>query len=344
METDYIIAGAGIAGVTLAWELRKKGLKTVIFDPMPENTSSQIAAGLINPVVPRRVIPAWRAETIFEHIPDYYQSIARFTGSEVYTPYRFYQIHSSAAENEMWEAQSRTELMKPFIRRDSLPEETGLQAANGCSQILMCGRVRVSELIRSVSEKWKENNEFVAEKIHYPDIILKDNSVEYRGLKARGIIFCEGAASVGNPWFGNLPVQNTPGDIVLLKCMSLPQNYILKKKYWLIPEGDHQFSAGSTFIHPKMLNEPDKLLNEMLEALRNWLPEFEVIKTLRAGRPTSPDRRPICGRHGTHPQLYIYNGLGSRGCSIVTWLSAEMADFVVHNRSLRPEVQFQRFG
>ena len=54
MEVDYLIVGQGICGTMLSWYLLKEGKTFLVIDDNNENSSSKIAAGIINPVTGRR--------------------------------------------------------------------------------------------------------------------------------------------------------------------------------------------------------------------------------------------------------------------------------------------------
>ncbi|MGZ5190825.1 MAG: FAD-dependent monooxygenase, partial [Flavisolibacter sp.] len=54
MQVDYLIIGQGICGTMLSWFLHKEGKTCIVIDDDNQNSSSKIAAGIINPVTGRR--------------------------------------------------------------------------------------------------------------------------------------------------------------------------------------------------------------------------------------------------------------------------------------------------
>jgi glycine/D-amino acid oxidase-like deaminating enzyme len=56
MEIDFLIIGQGLAGSALAYRLIKEGKKVVLLDQPEANRSSQVAAGLFNPVTGRKLV------------------------------------------------------------------------------------------------------------------------------------------------------------------------------------------------------------------------------------------------------------------------------------------------
>ncbi len=64
---NYIIVGQGLAGSLLAHSLRKAGKSVLIVDSFKPNSSSRVAAGLINPVTGRRMVKTWQADTLLQN-------------------------------------------------------------------------------------------------------------------------------------------------------------------------------------------------------------------------------------------------------------------------------------
>ena len=46
---DFVIIGQGLAGTTLAWQLKWQGLRGVIVDRDDRTSASRVAAGLMTP-------------------------------------------------------------------------------------------------------------------------------------------------------------------------------------------------------------------------------------------------------------------------------------------------------
>ncbi|MGE5447336.1 MAG: FAD-dependent oxidoreductase, partial [Bacteroidales bacterium] len=59
MKVDVIIVGQGLAGTLLAFELLKLGQSFVVIDQPGIIKASSVAAGIINPVVFRRMTKSW---------------------------------------------------------------------------------------------------------------------------------------------------------------------------------------------------------------------------------------------------------------------------------------------
>ncbi|MFL2623860.1 MAG: FAD-dependent oxidoreductase [Flavobacteriaceae bacterium] len=64
----------------------------------------------------------------------------------------------------------------------------------------------------------------------------------------------------------------------------------------------------------------------------------------RAGiRPTVIDRRPLVGQHRVHKNLYILNGLGSRGVLVAPTVAKNLIDFIEDEIQLSKDIDINRF-
>lgn len=59
MKVDFIIVGKGLAGTLLAHELIKMNKSIIVYDDPNLPGASSVAAGVINPVVFRRMTKSW---------------------------------------------------------------------------------------------------------------------------------------------------------------------------------------------------------------------------------------------------------------------------------------------
>ena len=70
---------------------------------------------------------------------------------------------------------------------------------------------------------------------------------------------------------------------------------------------------------------------------------YEIRDHKAAVRPTVKDRRPLLGVHPEFPNIFIFNGLGTKGASQGPYFANHMADFLTENTPLDPEVDIRRF-
>ena len=330
-----LIIGSGLAGSTLALELIQRGHFVQVMDNLAPNASSRVAAGIINPIVPKGVKKTWKYQEIFPSVFEYYRNFESILGAEFVFEYPMLQIHANDNERFEWR------------KRGAVTEMTELLAPTGDNTIVnSCGRLDVLQFLNAAQIELEKKNQFINEQFLSTDLIfLESGKADYRGISFDEVIFCEGIGIMQNPWFNYLFFDPTGGDILTVQIPNLPQDTIIKQKQWIVPTKEKDiFLLGSTF-HKQSISEVQnpadaKFLIERAELITGK--KVTLIKHQRAVRPTVQNRRPYLGRHHTFKNLSVYNGLGAKGSALCSWLSPMMADFISNNAPLNEEVDISR--
>ena len=130
------------------------------------------------------------------------------------------------------------------------------------------------------------------------------------------IIFCEGIWIKDNPWFDFIDLRPLKGQVLELNFSeTIPTEFILNKQAFLIPKDKNNCTAGSTYELQYEDDQPsEEGINSIAESVSRAISRpFKVSSARAALRPTSPNRRPILGRHPEHNRLIVFNGLGTKG-------------------------------
>ncbi len=75
MHLNFILVGQGLAGTLLAFELFRLGQTVLVFDDPEQPKASSVAAGIINPVIFRRMTKSWRIDEAFPQLKLTYHSL-----------------------------------------------------------------------------------------------------------------------------------------------------------------------------------------------------------------------------------------------------------------------------
>jgi len=344
MEVDYIVVGTGIAGVSLALELQAKGQRIAMFDSGEKNTSSKIAAGIVNPIVPKRVTKTWMADEVFPTIENYYKHWEKILETSFYYPLEMIQIHATAQDSNAWS--TKYESLQPFLQESEVQLPEFIQTPFGSSSVKFCGRLDVAKFCEAGIAYLLKTQNLFAKYFKYNELRKGEDGIfEYQTVRAKNIIFCEGINALNNPWFSYLPFIPSGGDIVTIKIPGMMgEKRMFKQSTWLVPlEGD-LFLAGSTFHQNSLDTTPNKTdAAELVKKIKKWLnKDVALIQHQKAIRPTVKDRRPFLGEHPAEKGLFIYNGLGTKGSSLNVWLAPTMARFLVDESELPDEVNIQK--
>jgi len=206
--------------------------------------------------------------------------------------------------------------------------------------------LNISLLINTLAKNYLTLGILIYDKINYKDIIINTRDISYKKEKFDNVIFCEGASALKNPWFSQLPFNLAKGEILSLKIKGkhkLPDEIINCGK-WLLPIGNNIFKAGATYSWDQLDTQPTKEARlEILKNLNEHLSvQFDVIDHVAAIRPTTLDYKPFLGAHALHPNLFIFNGLGSKGALMAPYLASHLADVLEGREKIWSEVDIKR--
>jgi glycine oxidase len=395
-KIDYIIVGQGIAGSVLAYSLRKNGQKVVIFDQNTEGvlTSSKIAAGVINPITGRRFVKSWRIDALLPAAKRLYQELETELSIPIWHDRPILRtLRDIEEENNFLLRRTYPDYIQYCGEMTTTPEVADAVFSSiahlffnkfyAFAETKNGAQVNVPFLIARLRDYFINHQMLINEVFSFDDLVIEENYVSYKHLKAKKIIFAEGAAGSQNPYFSWLPFNLDKGELLLIRIPDLNLKTIFKNKISIVPLWDVGFgmsdfggSAPLTFEtiipklntggespkseirNPKSLywvgatntwNFADDLPTEAnKELIVNELREilncpFEVIAHQAAVRPTVRDRRPFLGWHPKYAVLGIFNGFGTKGASLIPFFAEQFVDSLLMHKPLEKDVNINRF-
>ena len=344
MKVDTLIVGFGIAGLNYAEQLRRQNKSFVVLT-QDDHSASHVAAGIVNPIVLKRFNPIWKAKEFLDYALPFYYNLEEWLQTQIIHQLPIYRILNDIKEQNNWSiAASRTSLEKylnqQLIPKDKFPE---VSAPFAFGEVIQSARVDIITLLTCYIKKIIPH-QFISEKLDHKALIVGED-VEYKNIKARQIVFCEGYQGVKNPYFNYLPLIGSKGEILIIKCEHLTEKVIFKGPIFLSPMGDKTFWVGATF------NKMDKT-TKLSEKGKEWLIiklkqflklPFQILDHKAQIRATVIDRRPLIGRHPKYDKIYLLNGLGTRGVLMAPLLSNWLFRFITNKEKLPPEADIKRF-
>ena len=226
------------------------------------------------------------------------------------------------------------------------PNISGIKRFDACAEITPAGYVALKQLLVSFKYYLEKSGRYIEDDIDFNDVIMKKEGIEWKGLKAKKIIFCQGVRNRENPYFNFVTFYPVMGELLRIRSERLDENKIINKNCYILPQGDHEFVVGSTYHWSyKKVQPTEKGLTELFEKLQEILDHIPQIIDFYAGvRPTIKDRRPVLGFHPKFPQLGIFNGLGTRGVMLAPFFAGEMTKMLLDpNYKTLPEARLERF-
>lgn len=343
-QFDYLIIGQGIAGSVLAFQLQQKGKSVFIINQQQKYHSSTVAAGMYNPVSGKRMVLAWKWKDMLEKAKNWYGKLEIELKSKYLTEMPTYQCYASVKEQNDFSIKAEDSLFMEHLNAN--PEKvSGFKDELGAFEIVSTGWLQTQELLPQLRNKWKEEALYLEENFDYTQLVINESSFTYKEISASKIVFCEGYEISQNPYFSYIPMVLAKGDVFKLKCERIPQNRIWKKGLYLVPQGNSIFKAGSTYRWGKTSAEPDEEgkieLKEKLDALLNC--EYEILEHLSGIRPASKDRYPVLGEHPNHKNMFVFNGLGTKGIMWAPYMAEKLLDLMEHEIEIENIISVKRF-
>jgi glycine/D-amino acid oxidase-like deaminating enzyme len=342
---DYLIVGLGLAGISFCEVLERNNSSFMVVSDESQ-TASLVAGGLYNPVNLKRFTLAWNAKDQLERALPFYKGLERKLGVVLDQKVPVYRRFASIAEQNLWfEALDGPQLrpfLSPKIHQNTNPY---LHAPFGYGEVLQTGRIATGNLLFKYKEYLLARNLLQEDTFLFDRLHFTEDDVQYGSIKAKRLVFTMGYGQEHNPYFKYLPLTGTKGELLTIKAPALKEENVIKSSVFLIPLGEDLYRVGATYKWKDKTNLPtEEAKEELLAKLDTFLKcGYEVVDHLAGIRPTVTDRRPLVGRHPERADLYVLNGLGSRGVLIAPTVSEQLYAHIEHGIPLDPEMDIARF-
>lgn len=342
---DYIIVGSGIAGVCFAELALQKNKSFTVFENYSTN-SSRVAGGLYNPVILKRFSSVWKAKEQLDFCLPFYAVIADRINCQFDFSIPVYRKFASIEEQNNWFHACDKPNLAPFLST-SIVHRTyeAISAPFGFGEVLQTGYIAVASLLDGYANYLFTLGLLKKELFDYSSLIINDDCIEYKGIKAKNIVFSEGFGLHANPFFNYLPLDGTKGELIIIKAPNLQLDVILKSSVFILPIGEDQYKVGATYNwEDKTAIPTEEGRQELIENLKELIDcDFEILEHFAGVRPTVKDRRPLVGTHAEYNRLHVLNGLGTRGVMLGPWLAKALLENIEMNVPLDNQIDIQRF-
>jgi glycine oxidase len=347
MKYDYIIVGQGIGGTLLSYFLIKNGQKVLVIDNGYLTSSSKIAAGIVNPITGRRYVKSWMFEELLAFANVTYAELDKLLNINCFEPRNIVRVLFNNKEvNDYFTRSAEVSYQRFMLETTDIQEyQPIVKPFYDAGEVTYSGKVNLYLLMQRYAEHLKKTQSILFELFDFQKLRLGSESIFYKNIETKRIIFCEGIKATENPFFSYLPFNGSKGQVLIIRIPNFKPVKIFKHKIFLVPLYEDVFWVGATqennFENDFPTEKGKTQLTEILEQVIDV--PYEILEQQAAIRPNTRDRRPFIGQHPIFDKLFIFNGLGTKGSSLAPYFANHFAEYLLGCSELMKEVDIQRF-
>tara|TARA_B100000508_G_scaffold141096_1_gene146822 strand:+ start:42403 stop:43476 length:1074 start_codon:yes stop_codon:yes gene_type:complete len=344
MQNKVLIVGGGLSGICLAHQFEERNVDFRIID-QGVNESSAIAAGMINPMVFRKMVKTWRGDDLIPYLKNFYPKLEQKTGQRFFFSRKIRRVFSTQDEHDFWVDRLKDPAYEEYIHEleDSDPTPDYVLKKYGDGWVKSPGYVDAKLFIKANHDYLITKRKLNIQNFDFQS--LDPENASYKCEQFSHIIFAEGYRGKFNPFFNYLPLQQTKGEVLTVKSDAFRKDEILNRKCFVLPLEYGGFKLGATFSWDTTDTKPTEHARTQLLDQYDQLSKakIEIVDQEGGIRPTVTDRRPLIGKHPEKNNLFVFNGMGTKGYMIAPYFSEHFVNFLLDGAKLDDEVDIQRF-
>jgi glycine oxidase len=342
---DYLIIGSGLAGIAFAETALQNGKTIFVIDNNSQN-SSKIAGGLYNPVILKRFSEVWQAQEQLVLMDTFYAALEQKLKTKFDFKKPILRKFFSVEEQNNWFAASDKIGLAPFLSTKLITiKYPGIASPYNYGEVLQTGHVDTAILLKEYRAYLFTNGLFCASSFDHDTLEVFTEHIRYKDIQAKHIVFAEGFGMHSNPYFRQLPLDGTKGELFIIKAPDLLLDVIVNTSVFILPLGNELFKVGATYNwkdKTDLPTEEGKL--ELIDRIKEIITcDFEILQHFAGVRPTVKDRRPLVGTHSDHNSIHILNGLGTRGVMLGPAMAKALFHYIEHEIPLEKDIDIKRF-
>lgn len=347
-KADAFIIGGGLAGLHLALSMIRKGFRPLVIDEADPVSSSRVAAGIINPITGRRFAFTWMYEHLKPVFLETYGYWEKEWGSSFFQETQIYRgVPENVLVNNL-DARLHDSKYRKYCRKMTSVEIGALQSRldfGSPGYVFEGYHLDTRHFMDLAIAFLQSDDRYVKGSFRTGTTMLQERRFEFKGFVTDKIIYCTGAAIQTNPLFRWVHMNPNKGEALLLQIDDWPRRDLIKNDVFFVPERENMVWAGSFNTWEFEDDNPSAegcayLVDRVKKVLR--VP-WTLVDHIAAVRPAVEDRRPVIGVHPEHPGIFLFNGFGSKGSSLIPYFAAEMPDFIWGSKKLSSRVDVRRF-
>jgi glycine/D-amino acid oxidase-like deaminating enzyme len=284
-----------------------------------------------------------------QHALAFYLKLGEYLQGPVVKPVEIIKLHRSYAAAEEWlHAKEKKADVSDYIDDTWQPGALAkvLHCGHGGMVIKHALQVQSRQVLTSYRNSLLEEKALVESRFTAADFSMYGERIFFNNEEFSDIVYCEGVMAMQNAFFSWVPFKPAKGECLLIEIPDLPQHSIYNKGIQLLPLGENMFWAGATNAWDDLsenitLKARTVLENQLLETVKT---SYTIHGQMAAVRPTVKDRTPVVGRHPTHKNVFILNGLGTKGLSLAPFYANMLLQHILTHAEIPAAVNVLRFA
>ncbi len=312
-------------------------MKHQVIDAPHLSTSSKVAAGLINPIVLKRLKLVAGADSYLNLALPFYRDLNGKSAREILHEIPIAHIFQTTGKLNDWNEKAANPAFKRYLGEITKNQSTSLIAPLGLGLMNDTSWVDTTALL-----KYHEENIPKGSGIDY--IEVKPQDLSKLSEQYKHVIICNGHLlrlllpnfdTIFTPTRGEVMVIETDGD--------LPADRIIHGPVFILPLGDGRYKVGATYHWDTLADQPtdDGITKLKTDLEKIYSGSYKVVRHEAGVRPNTRDRKPILGH--IKDNIYCFNGLGSRGVLMAPLLAEQLLNHILLNTPLEDSVNLARF-
>ncbi|MBK7811912.1 MAG: FAD-binding oxidoreductase [Saprospiraceae bacterium] len=344
---DFGIVGAGLAGNWLAYQLSQQfGSKVVLFGGNKSGEASSVSSGVIKPITGRKYVKTWNYENLWGTAFEMYKVLEGDFGIRIWYDRDILVELKTAAHSNEWFARSQDPEYAPMMHMVPSTHLAWKYCKTGSDLGLLsyAAQVDIPLLSNSLNQKLIESGIYRESEFSLDELTKVEAGWVYQGELFEKIVFCDGARGSKNPYCNSIELFPLKGECMIVRLKE-EIDFIFQSDYSIVPFANHKFWLGSNYN----LKDQNYMLTEFEKINQiNFLDQitkggFELETHLFGFRSTTRDRRPIIGELKNFQGLFIFNGFGTKGASLIPYSLKSMVNLLVNNIQPEANINSNRF-
>ncbi len=342
-----LIIGQGLAGTIVSYELLKRQIPHKVLDNNHKTAATKAAAGIINPITGRRYVKSWMIDELLPAAKQTYAELEQLLDLKLVSQANILRALEDLPQENRWhEATSRPgydDYVEAEVDMGNYTELVTVRPSYG--EIRGALQVAVPLLIGAYRKLLTEKEMLVTKEFDYSTFSPGSEYFEIEGEVFSQLIFCDGFRSTMNPLFKDLPFQPAKGESFQVELNAQLPAKLLRDKIFIAPQSDRTFWTGGGYEWESLSTSPtstfkDKWTEKLEELL---VVDYKINQHLAGIRPSVKGRRPLIGRHQSYSNIYLFNGLGTKGTSLAPYWAKEFVELLLKGKPISTEVDLNRF-